>query len=378
MNIWKSDLSKLKEVGWLFLKLGTFSFGGPAAHIAMMEKEVVVKKQWISRESFLDLVGATNLIPGPNSTEMAIHCGYKRAGFLGLWVAGISFILPAALITGIFAWFYKQYGSLPAIEPVFYGIKPVVIVIILDAIFKFGKKALKNWQLGIIGIAVILGVFREINEITLLLLAGFIGIVWFQMNRNKTQGLFPLMLMNMAHSIPSITSWKLFWAFLKIGSVLFGSGYVLFAYLDGELVQKLGILSHQQLMDAIAIGQFTPGPVLSSATFIGYQIGGISGALWATLGIFLPSFFFVFLLNPIIPKLRKSQVASAFLDSVNMASVALMLAVVLKMGHATLIDWKSWGIAILSAACLYRFKKLNIVWLLITGAAVGWLLGLIS
>ncbi|MCX6290787.1 MAG: chromate transporter [Bacteroidetes bacterium] len=370
--------TKLKELAGIFLKLGTVSFGGPAAHIAMMEKEVVRKRQWMTHEHFLDLIGATNLIPGPNSTEMAIHCGYQRAGRMGLWLAGFSFILPAVLITTIFAWFYKQYGALPAVEPFFYGIKPAVIAIILDAVFKFGKKALKNWQLSIIGIAVVTGALFGASEILLILLAGMVGIICLSGFKKTIKVFSPLVLLQVPVAITSYSTTKLFWVFLKIGSVLFGSGYVLFAYLDGELVQKLHWLTRQQLIDAVAVGQFTPGPVLSSATFIGYQIAGFTGAIVSTIGIFLPSFIFVLLLNPLVSKLRKSKVASAFLDSVNIASVALMLAVTLQMAHITLIDWKTWVIALVGFACLYGIKNINTVWVVVGGAGLGYLFHFIS
>ncbi len=370
-------LTKLKELAGLFLKLGTVSFGGPAAHIAMMEKEIVRKRQWMTHEHFLDLMGATNLIPGPNSTEMAIHCGYQRAGRIGLWLAGFSFILPAAIITTVFAWFYKQYGALPAVEPFFYGMKPAVIAIILDAVFKFGKKSLKNWQIGLIGIAVITGALLGASDILLILIAGVTGIILFTGLEKSMKSFFPFLLLQIPATMTSYSTTKLFWVFLKIGSVLFGSGYVLFAYLDSELVQKLHWLTQQQLIDAVAVGQFTPGPVLSAATFIGYQINGLTGAIISTVGIFLPSFIFVLLLNPLIPKIRKSKVASAFLDSVNIASVALMLAVTVQMAHITLIDWKTWGIAVSGFACLYGFKNINSVWIIIGGALTGYLLSFI-
>ncbi|HTB33206.1 MAG TPA: chromate efflux transporter, partial [Bacteroidia bacterium] len=328
-------------------------------------------------EHFLDLMGTTNLIPGPNSTEMAMHCGYNRAGALGLWLAGICFIFPAFIITGIFAWFYKQYGALPGIMPFFYGVKPAVIAIILDAVFKFGKKALKNWQLGIIGAFVLVGALLNVNNIILLLLAGFIGMVWLSGIRGSIKTIFPFTLLQVGNVLPSYSTAKLFFVFLKIGSILFGSGYVLFAYLDGDLVQHIHWLTRQQLMDAVAAGQFTPGPVLSTATFIGYQISGVKGALVSTVGIFLPSFIFVWILTPFIPKLRRSKLTSAFLDSVTIASVALMLAVTLQMGYTTLVDWKTWLIALAGFACLLQFKKINAVWVILGGALAGYAIQLL-
>ncbi len=376
-----SKIVNLKELSLLFLRLGATSFGGPVAHIAVMEKEVVHKKQWMTREHFLDLIGMTNLIPGPNSTEMAMHCGYNRSGALGLWVAGFCFIFPSFIITGIFAWFYKHYGALPGIAPFFYGVKPAVIAIILDAVFKFGKKAWKNWKVGFVGIAMLFAIpaaiVFNIPNIVFILIAGFFGMLVLSVLSNlkgSIKSIAPFTLLQVGNALPSYSTAKLFFVFLKIGCVLFGSGYVLFAYLDVDLVQHLGWLTRKQLMDAIAVGQFTPGPVLSSATFIGYQISGIGGALVSTIGIFLPSFIFVWILTPFIPKIRKSPLASAFLDSVNIASIALMLAVCVQMGTTTLIDWKTWAIGLAGLACLLLFKKLNAFWIVAGGAVIGFVM----
>ena len=366
------QLANLREVCLLFFRLGATSFGGPAAHIAIMEKEVVKKRQWMGHEYFLDLIGTTNLIPGPSSTEMAMHCGYNKAGALGLWLAGFCFIFPSFVITGIFAWVYKQYGALPALTPFFYGVKPVVIAIILDAVFKFSKKALKNWQLGIIGVAILVAALFHINAVLLIFLAGLIGMLWLSDFKGSIKTIFPFTLLQTGNLLPSYSTAKLFFIFLKIGSILFGSGYVLFAYLDNDLVQHLHWLTRQQLMDAVAAGQFTPGPVLSTATFIGYQISGVKGAFASTVGIFLPSFIFVWLLTPLIPKLRKSPLTSSFLDSVNIASVGLMLTVTLQMGSNTLIDWKTWAIAVSGFVCLLKFKKINSFWIVIGGPALGY------
>ncbi len=374
-----SKRNSLIEISKVFLKLGFIAFGGPAAHIAMMEKEVVEKRKWMSHQHFLDLVGATNLIPGPNSTEMTMHCGHERAGWKGLFIAGISFILPAVILTGILAWLYVEYGTVPAVEPYLFGIKPAVIAIIISAILKLGKKALKTWKLGVIGVLVIVVSFLGVSEIMAILGAGLIGLAWFGLlDRKPGSGLrsfSPLILLTAGTStIKTISTAKLFLVFLKIGAVLFGSGYVLVAYLDGELVNKLGWLTKQELLDAIAIGQFTPGPVLSTATFIGYQINGLWGAIAATSGIFLPSFLFVLLLNPLVPKIRGSKLASGFLDAVNIGAVGIMVAVTIDLGRDMLIDWQSWTIAILSTIITFKLPKIGAMWLVGGGAAVGYIL----
>jgi chromate transporter len=365
----------LKEIALLFLKLGTIAFGGPSAHIAMMEDEVVKKKKWMSHEHFLDLVGATNLIPGPNSTEMTLHCGYERAGWRGLIVAGISFILPAVLITSIFGWLYYRYGQLSIVEPFLYGIKPAVIAIIFSAVFSLGKKALKNNELGILGGITLVAYAAGINEIAALFGCGVLGILLYFFKENRLlHSIVPFLFLR--GNIIGENDFKIFLTFIKIGSVLYGSGYVLFAFLDAELVAK-GLLSRQQLIDAIAIGQFTPGPVLSTATFIGWQMNGFLGAILATLGIFLPSFFLVLLLNPLIVTMRKSEVLSAFLDAVNIASVALILAVCIEMGATVLIDWKTIVIGTFSLIIIFIFKKLNSAFIVLGAALTGYLLWLI-
>ena len=380
----------LKEVALLFFKLGITAFGGPAAHIAMMEEEVVTKRGWMSRQYFLDLVGATNLIPGPNSTEMAIHCGYHRAGIPGLLVAGISFILPAASITCFLAYIYVNFGKLPQIEPFLYGIKPAVIIIILNAIYILGKKALKNVLLGFIGVAVLILSLRGMNEVFAILIGGFIGAILISAKDKfwetphqfilppllTTKLKVPLISFSTSVTIAgSLTSFlKLFLIFLKIGAVLFGSGYVLVAYLEGEFVKNLGWLTAQELIDAIAIGQFTPGPVLSTATFVGYQLQGIWGAVAATLGIFLPSFFFVALSNPLIPKLRQSKIASSFLDAVNISALSIMISATVHLSEQTLLDWRSILIAVLSGVVVLKFRKLNSAYIVLGGAMAGFLL----
>jgi chromate transporter len=373
-NFQKMD-KNLKEVAKLFFKLGSIAFGGPAAHIAMMEDEVVKKRKWMTNQQFLDLVGATNLIPGPNSTEMTMHCGYERAGWKGLIVAGACFVFPAVVITLVFAWLYQQYGQLPKVEPFVYGIKAAVIAIILGAVYRLGKKALKNVELGVLGTLTLIACLLGVNEILALLACGLLGLILFfiRNSKNSLNSLTPLVLLQVALAPSTL---KILWIFFKVGALLYGSGYVLFAFLDAELVTT-GLLTRQELIDAVAVGQFTPGPVLSTATFIGWQLGGFWGAIAATIGIFLPSFFFVFLLNPYIPKMRKSNIFSAFLDGVNIAAVAVIVAVCVEMGKETLTDWRTILIAATSLLCVFVLKKMNSAFIVIGGALVGYLLTLI-
>lgn len=373
------SFQKLKEVAYLFLKLGTIGFGGPVAHIAMMEDEIVTKRKWMSRDYFMDLLGAINLIPGPNSTQMAIICGYYRAGIIGLIIGGVCFIFPAVIITGFLAFLYVKFGALPEIAPILYGIKPAVIAIILGAIYKLGKKALKNWQLGVLGLAVVIVTLFGISPITAILFAGLLGMIWLNSgNVSKKKNIKPflpaVLLVATPVIVQKITLTKLFFVFLKIGSIIFGSGYVLVAYLDSELVNKLGWLTRPDLLNAIAVGQFTPGPVLSTATFIGYQIQGVWGAIVASVGIFLPSFILMLILYPLIPKLRKSTWTARFLDAVNIGAVGIMFGVTIKLGKDILIDWKTWSIAVLCAMLIFGFKKSNAALIVVGGAILGFLL----
>ncbi|WP_026710263.1 chromate efflux transporter [Flavobacterium filum] len=364
----------LKDIAKLFLKLGIIGFGGPAAHIAMMQQEVVVKRKWLSEQHFLDLIGATNLIPGPNSTEMTMHIGHEKGGWKGLIIAGLCFILPAVLITGILAWLYKTYGQLPEVAPFVYGIKPAIIAIILAAIFPLAKKSFKTIELTLIGMVVLIGSLFGLYEIYLMFGAGFLALFLAYIRRNNSvTGFVPLSFLTLS-PIPflSATQTQLFWIFLKIGSILYGSGYVLFAFLDTELVAT-GLLTRQQLIDAIAVGQFTPGPVFSSVTFIGYQIDGLQGAIVATIGIFLPSFAFVALLNPLVKKMRNSKLFSSFLDAVNVASVAIIISVCIAMGTETITDWKTILIAVLSIVLLFNYKKLNSAFVVLGGSLLGYL-----
>lgn len=369
--------NNLAQIATVFLKLGFIGFGGPAVHIAMMRAEVVEKRKWISEQHFLDLIGATNLIPGPNSTEMAIHIGKEKAGWKGLIIAGICFILPAVLITGFFAWLYREYGDLPKIQRFLYGIQPAIIAVIIAAIFPLAKQSLKTvglWLLGIIALALSL---LNFNEIAIMFGVGFLAIlIYYLKNRHANlHSAFPLLLFQ-GQNTSDATNLNLFWIFLKIGSILYGSGYVLFAFLDAELVST-GMLSRTQLIDAIAVGQFTPGPVFSSVTFIGYQINGLNGAIIATIAIFLPSFLFVALLNPLLKILRNSPVFSTFLDAVNVASVAIIISICLQMGNDSIKDWKTATIAILSLILMFRFRKVNSVVIVLGGSVAGYLLTLI-
>lgn len=374
-------MSNLKEIAQLFLKLGIIGFGGPAAHIAMMQDEVVRKRKWMDEQHFLDLIGATNLIPGPNSTEMAIHIGYDRGGWKGLIVAGLCFIVPAVLITGIFAVLYKNYGQLPELQPFVYGITPAIIAIIAAAVYPLAKKSLKSTQLWLIGIAALVLNFLGISEIIVLFGAGFLamGLKAIQTRSGgKLSALVPLPLLQVsAAGLAATGSMGLFLTFLKVGAILYGSGYVLFAFLDTELVAT-GLLSRQQLIDAIAVGQFTPGPVFSSVTFIGYQIDDFKGALVATLGIFIPSFVFVALLNPLVKKVRNSTIFASFLDAVNVASVAVIAVICVEMGLETITDWRTITITLLSFLVVFGFRKLNSAFIVVGGSLVGYLLTLIG
>ena len=373
--------TNLKELARLFLKLGIIGFGGPAVHIAMMKDEVVTRKEWMTEQYFLDLVGATNLIPGPNSTEMAIHIGQERAGWKGLIVAGLCFIFPAVLITGFFARMYKKYGQLPEMQPFIYGIKPSIIAIILFAIFPLAKKSLKTVELYGIGILVLILSLLNFNELYLLFGAGFLALFVFGIKnrhfQNMNQNFLPVAFFPFSVSPnTSVSNGSLFLIFLKIGAILYGSGYVLFAFLDSELVTT-GILSRHQLIDAIAIGQFTPGPVFSSVTFIGYQINDWVGAVLATIGIFLPSFLFVALLNPLVKKMRNSLWFAVFLDAVNVASVAIIVAVCVDMGVTTITDWKTICIGLMSIGIAFWFKNINSSLIVIGGSVLGYLLTLL-
>lgn len=368
--------SPLRELAVLFLRLGLTAFGGPAAHIAMMEHEVVRRRRWLTHAEFLDLLGMANLIPGPNSTELAIHIGQRRAGARGLLVAGGAFILPAALMTGGLGWAYVRYGAQPNLRGLLYGIKPVMIAIVLQALLGLAPKAIKNRSLLAIGSACLVAAALGANELLCLAVAGSIELVV----RSRFSPP-PLMLGGIASAgafvggsakvaLTPFSMSGLFLVFAKIGSVLFGSGYVLLAFLRSDLVEQRHWLSEAQLLDAVAVGQVTPGPVFTTATFIGYLLAGPAGALCATLGIFLPAFAFVALSGLVLPKVRRSAALAAFLDGVNVASLSLMAVVTLQLGRAALVDLPTLLLAGASALLLVRFK-LNSTWLVAMGALVG-------
>ncbi len=370
---------RIRELAWVFLKLGTVAFGGPAAHIAMMEEEVVRRRQWLTREEFLDLLGATNLIPGPNSTEMAIHVGHRRGGWPGLLVAGSCFILPAALIVLGLAWGYMRLKSLPEMSALLYGVKPVVIAIVLQALWGLARSAVKSRLLAAVGVAAALAAFFGANEIALLFLAGVVvaAVQWARQCRRA-----PSAALLAAPAVPvagaaagaaaSFSLGILFLTFLKIGAVLFGSGYVLLAFLRADLVHRLHWMTEGQLLDAVAVGQVTPGPVFTTATFIGYVLGGLPGAAVATVAIFLPGFVFVAASGPLVPRLRRSKTAGAFLDGVNVASLALMAVVTWYLGRAAVVDVTTLVLAAVSAVLLLRFR-VNSLWVVVGGALPGFL-----
>lgn len=359
----------------LCLRLGFTAFGGPAAHIAMLHDEVVTRRKWLSEEQFLDLLGATNLIPGPNSTEMVLHVGYQRAGWRGLLAAGLCFISPAMLIVLALGWLYVEYGSTPQAEWLLYGVKPVVIALIAQALWNLSRRAIRDTGLFVLGVAVLLLYFLGVNEILLLLGAGLFFMLlkngWQAIKRGEAAWLLPLAGWHgLELAAQPFNLGGLFLVFLKIGAVLYGSGYVLLAFLRGDLVARLGWLTEQQLIDAVAIGQFTPGPLFTTATFIGYLLGDLPGALLATVGIFLPSFIFVLLTSRLIPNLRESKLAAAFLDGVNISALALMAAVTWQLGRAAILDEYTAALAALAALLLLRYR-INSAWLVLGGAAAG-------
>ena len=361
----------LREVALLFAKLGFIAFGGPAAHVALMRQEVVERRQWLSEQGFLDLLGASNLIPGPTSTELAIYLGYSRAGPLGLVLAGGLFILPAMLMVLAFAWAYVTFGSTPAASGLLYGIKPVILAVVVQAIYGLARTAIKNWLLGVVVVLTIAIYLAGLNP-----LIPLFGLsIAFAIARNTFHlrlGLAGVSIVAQvsATAAQTFSLTTLFLTFLKIGATLYGSGYVLLAFLHEDFVSRLGWLTDQQLLDAVAVGQFTPGPVFTTATFIGYILGGLPGAIIATLAIFLPSFLLVAIVYPFVPRLRASPWTSAFLDGANAAAVGLMAAVAWQLAASSIIDPFTAALAAIAAVVLIRFR-VNSVWLVLGGGAAG-------
>jgi chromate transporter len=379
----KSSLLKkavnLLDVAGLFLKLGFTAFGGPAAHIALMEQEAVIRRGWLSREEFLDLLGVANLIPGPSSTELAIFLGYRRAGWLGLVLAGVCFILPAALIVSGIAWAYVNFGKLPETKGLLYGVKPVIIAVVVQALWKLGRVAVKTRMLAIVGVGAAALSYLGVNPLLVLLLVGVLMMAARAGSQPKgaVAGLTPWLGVTSSAPLAAATGaaapfsvWMLSLVFLKVGAVLFGSGYVLLAFLRADLVEHYHWLTENQLLDAVSVGQFTPGPVFTTATFIGYILGGPKAALLATVAIFLPGFVLVAISGPLVPRLRKSPLAGAFLDGANVASLALMAVVTWHLGQAALVDWLTISLAVAAAVWLL-FYRVNSTWLILGGAALG-------
>jgi len=369
----------LSELALVFLKLGTIAFGGPAAHIAMMEDEFVRKRQWITQEDFLDRLGAANLIPGPSSTELAIFIGHSKRGWAGLLVAVCCFIIPAAVLVALIAAVYVRLGSLPQVAGILYAIKPVVIAIILQALWSLARTATKTKVLAFVGVISIVLNAIGIAPLIVLAIAGIASVapLWLKRRVHPTLSAIPLSgqfaLLSgatAAVAVVPVSMLRLFLSFLKIGSVVFGSGYVLLAFLRAEFVDHLHWITEKQLIDAVAVGQFTPGPVFTTATFIGYLVAGTLGAVVATLGIFLPGFFLVAVSGPLIPKLRRSPMAGAILDGVVVGSLALMAVVAWQLGMAAIIDWLTALIFVASAVALLRFR-LNSAWLIGGAALIG-------
>ena len=363
----------LRELAAVFLKLGTTAFGGPAAHIAMMEQEFVRRRAWLSTSEFLDRLAAANLLPGPSSTEVAILVGYRKRGWMGLVVAGFCFILPAAILVGLIAAAYVRFGSLPQLQGVLYAIKPVVVAIIVQGLWNLGRTAIKNRILLLVGAGSTVLSLCAVNPMLVLVLAGTVAgmVLWRTRNPPALFSLAGLTVPGtVAGSSGTIGLARLFLSFLKIGSVVFGSGYVLLAFLRTEFIDHLHWLTEKQLLDAVAVGQFTPGPLFTTATFIGYILAGIPGAAVATLGIFLPGFVLVAVSGPLVPKIRRSPTAGAVLDGVVAGSLALMGVVTWQLGRAAISDWLTLLLATASVVILLRFR-VNAAWLIGAAAVLG-------
>ena len=362
----------MRELALLFLRLGCTAFGGPPAHIAMMEDEVVARRAWLTREEFLDFLGATNLIPGPNSTEMAIHVGRTQAGLPGLLVAGSCFILPASILVTVLAWIYVRYGTLPQLAGVLYGVKPVVIALIIQAILKLAGTAMKSVGLGLLGIAAGLGAARGIDPLVVLAAGGFLaGLAHsLQSGHRSARAVWVAGGMPGLFGAGAFSLTSLFLVFLKIGSILFGGGYVLVALMRSDLVTRLHWITERQLLDAIAMGQATPGPLSTSATFVGFLLGGLPGAVVATVAMFLPAFFFVAISGPLVPRIRRSALAGAVLDGVNVSALALMAVVTWPLFRSADVDWITLAITAAGLFLLLRVR-VNSMWLVLAGAVIG-------
>ena len=381
----------LRELAWVAFKLGCTAFGGPAAHIAMLREEAVARRRWTSEQHFVDMLGVTNLLPGPNSTEMVIHTGFERGGWRGLVVAGSLFILPAATITLILAWLYVRYGATTEGEWLLYGIKPVIIAVVAQALWNLGRTAIRGVVLAAIGAAVLALYLLGVHELVLLFGGGLVvALVRSGQRLRQRTGTGPLVLIPLgvaklpvlvavaASAAEPYSALRLFLNFLKIGATLYGSGYVLLAFLHNDFVVRSGWITEQQLLDAVAVGQLTPGPVFTTATFVGYLVGGVTGAVLATVGIFLPAFVLVGVVNPIVPRLRRSPLIASLLDGVNVAAIGLMAAVTWELGRAAIVDWRTVLLAVAAAALLIRYR-VNSAWLVLGGGVLGiltrWLLG---
>ncbi len=369
---------RLKEVALLFLRLGATAFGGPSAYIAIMQQETVRKRGWLDNQRFLDMLGISNLIPGPTATEMALYIGLEQAGWPGYLSAGLLFIIPGMLATISIAWAYVKYASLPAVGWILYGVKPVIIAIILHALWDLGKKGVKGPLTAIVGAAAVASYLLGLNAIAILFVGAAV-VLLFQSEKHFRSRVLPLLLLpSLLHlKIPVLAAGKipfkqttLFLTFLKIGFLIYGGGYVLFAFINSEFVTHLGWLTHQKLLDAIAVGQITPGPVFSSAAFIGYLMGGWQSALLATLAIFLPAFIFVALASRILPSIRKTWWAGALLDGVNVSALGLMAAVTYQLGRAAIIDWFTIALTIVTLIIVLKVK-INSTWLILGGALLG-------
>jgi chromate transporter len=395
-GVQSSAAERLRALALLFLKLGAISFGGPAAHIALMEDEVVRKRQWVTHQQYLDMLGLTNLIPGPNSTEMAISVGFVRAGWAGLAIAGASFIVPAALLTAAVAWAYVRFGAMPLTASLLGGVKPAVLAIIAIAVWRLGRVSVRNAWLAALGAVALAAFLGQVSPLLILAGGGLIGILVHGINRLRKSkwedaaklsagligvknwflpsilfsGFSGVLSSTLAPPAKRVPLAQLGWFFLKVGAILYGGGYVLFAFVEQGLVRDYHWLTQQQVLDAIAIGQFTPGPVLSTATFIGYLLGGAWGAAIATVAIFLPSFLYVAVLGPILPKVRRSPWMAAFLDSVNVCAVALMAGVTIKLAGDALRGWPMWFIAVTALAVLWKWK-INPAWVVLGGGIGG-------